>query len=297
MKITGLTSFGFSITLVLAAFLHAGCSSNKSQEQEPSLIDENSGAILKVNNQILSIPSPIQTASLLKNSGAKYQKELLNNAANYERYTSTFSKALNLGVFGADLGYATIYDQKQDAFGYLKSAKILTEELGISDVFGPQMIERLNKNFNEKDSLLAMISDAYSSANSYLNNNEQKDISTLVLFGGWLESLHISLAIYNLTQKEEIKQRIGEQKTALKRVYELMKSYGDNPEYTSLLSDLEKLNNVYDGVVFANTMVQATTDSKNKITTINCNTEIKISDKQIEEITLIVSEIRKKIIA
>jgi hypothetical protein len=297
MKFNRLYSLGFIATISASAILYTGCSSSQSEEQTSSLKDENSSAILKVNNKIFSIPSPIQTALLIKDCGAKYQKELLNNPANYERYTSSFSKALNLGIYGADLGYATIYDQKQDAFGYMKSAKLLTEDLGISDAFGPTMIERLNKNFNDKDSLLAMISDAYANTNSYLNGSEQNDISGLVLLGGWIESLYITSEIYRLTQKEEVKQRIGEQKTSLRRIHELMKSYGDNPEYKSIIDDLEKLSAIYDQVEFVNTLVQATTDSKKKLTTVNCKTEIKITDKQINEISISIKEIRKKIIA
>ena len=282
MKLNRLSAIGFTVIFSVYSLFFTGCSGDNASEEEVSLNEEESTTLVKVNNKIFSIPSPLQTALLIKDCEVKYQKELLNNSSNYERYATSFSKALNLGVYGANLGYATIYDQKQDAFGYMKSVKLLTEDLGIADVFTSQMMERLNKNFNDKDSLLAMISGAYANTNSYLNNNEQNDISALVLLGGWVEGLFITTEIYRLTQKEEIKQRIGEQKTSLARLQELLSTYDDSAEYKSLIADLKKLSETYDGVTFVNTMVQATTDSKKRLTTINCQTEIKITDKQIE---------------
>ena len=35
------------------------------------------------------------------------------------QYATDFSKALNLGIYGADLGYVSMYNKTQDAISYL----------------------------------------------------------------------------------------------------------------------------------------------------------------------------------
>ena len=296
MKFKFITTLGIVVFVSTSLLLTTGCGGDKTEENASSLADSTSSAVLKVNNKIFSIPSPLQTALLIKNCAVKYKKDLLSNPDKADHYVSNFSKAINLGVFGTDLGYVTIYDQKQDAFGYMKAAKSLTEGLGISDVFNSALIERLNKNFNDKDSLLSLISDAYGSTNAYLNKNEQNDISGLVLVGGWIESLYLTTEIYAVGQNEDLKRRIAEQKTSLDRIVSLLKPYSDKPEYANLTAGLDSLSGVFQNVSFTNTFVQASTDSKKKLTVVNCKTEINITDEQIKEISNNIKEIRKKII-
>lgn len=295
MKLKILTSVGFIIAFSTSVLLNVGCGGNHEDNQS-SFADSTSNTILKVNNKIFSIPSPLQTAILIKRCGVKYKRDLLNDPNKSEHYVSNFSKAINLGIYGTDLGYVAIYDQKQDALGFMKSAKSLTEGLGISDVFSGSMMDRLNKNFNDKDSLLALISDAYGSTNAYLNHNEQNDISGLVLTGGWIESLYLTTEIYNVGLDDEIKRRIAEQKTSLERVISILKPFGEKPEYADLITNMKKLSTIYQNVNFNNTFVQASTDSKKRLTVVNSKTEINITDEQMKEISTTIKEIRKKII-
>jgi len=292
----------FAMTLrsamVLSAFsfLAISCGSNENKEDENSLLSDSAKtSIVKVNNEIFSIPSPIQTAILIKKSGVAFKKNILNPSEKAEHYTSNFSKALNVGVFGADLGYIAIYDQKQEAFRYMKSIKSLAEELGISDAFNADIIERFSKNMNNKDSLLSLISVAYRTTNAYLKSNEQHDISGLIVTGGWIESLYLATEIYNLSTDMEIKNRIAEQKTSLQRVINIIKPYSDKAEYATLSDNLKKLSTIYDSVGFNNTYVQSTTDASKKLTVINCKTEVEISDKQIKDISDEIRTIRKQI--
>jgi len=284
--------------MVLSAFslFVTACGSDENKENENSLLsDSTKTSIVKVNNEIFSIPSPIQTAILIKKSGVAFKKNILNPAEKAEHYTSNFSKAINVGAFGADLGYIAIYDQKQEAFRYMKSIKSLAEELGISDAFNADIIERFSKNMNNKDSLLSLISVAYRTTNAYLKNNEQHDISGLIVTGGWIESLYLATEIYNLSSDAEIRNRIAEQKTSLQRVINIVKPYGEKAEYAGLMDNLQKLSITYDSVHFNNTYVQSTTDASKRLTIINCKTEVEISDKQIKDISEEIKSIRKQI--
>lgn len=291
MKLNVFLPAGLSIMMIMAS-----CNGKKENDSEKTSIDPESTQIIKVNNQIFSIPSPIQSSLLIKKCGVAYNKAILNNPDNAEKYATDFSKALNLGIYGGDLGYAATYEQKKDINNYMKSAKTLSEGLNITNAFDMHTIERLERNLGNKDSMLAMIGDIYSMTNSYLKNNEQADISSLILVGGWIESMYLTAEIYQLSKNEDLKQRIAEQKPSLERVINLLRPYRQKDGFTDLFNDINTLTAVYDSISFNNSYVQATTDSKNKTTVINSQTEVSITDVQIADISAKIKALRKKII-
>ena len=122
---------------------------------------------------------------------------------------------MNLGIYGADLGYVTIYDQTQDALGYLNAAKKLADELGVAGAFDAQTIGRFQKNLGNQDSMLVLVGVAYRSSDTYLKNNDRSDVSGLVLAGGWIESLYFATNTYKIKPNEDVKRRIAEQKSSL----------------------------------------------------------------------------------
>jgi len=283
--------------LSVAVLLTVGCGGDDTKDTDDlPPVDSTQSAIINVNGEIFSIPSPIQTAFLLKKSGAVYNKEVLNAASKSAQYATNFSKALNLGIYGADLGYVTIYDQTQDAIGYLNSAKKLADELGVSGAFDTQILERFQKNLGNKDSMLALVGVAYRSSDAYLKNNDRSDVSALVLAGGWIESLFFATNVYTTKSNEDIKRRIAEQKPSLQSLIKLLTQYYSQPEYTEFIDNLNDLSTVFDGVEFKYTYEKPSTDADKKMTTVNSKTEVKISPEQIESITQKIKSIRSQIV-
>jgi hypothetical protein len=134
--------------LSVSALLTVGCGSDTKKVEDTTATNttDTTGAIINVGGEIFSIPSPIQTALLIKGSGANYDKSILNPSTKSSQYSTNFAKAINLGIYGADLGYVTIYDQSQDAIGFLNAAKKLSDGLGVSAAFDAKTIERFTKN-------------------------------------------------------------------------------------------------------------------------------------------------------
>ena len=275
-----------------------GCSNDhKTVDTDSAAVGgTDSNIVVPIGGEIFSIPSPIQTALLIKSSGVSYNKNLMNPANKITQYSTNFAKAINLGIYGADLGYVTIYDQSQDASGYLVAAKKLSDGLGISAAFDTKTIERFNKNLGNKDSMLSLVGVAYRASDAYLKTNDRSDVSGLVLAGGWIESLYFTTDIYKAKPNDEIKRRIAEQKLSLQNLVKLLKPYYSQPEYTKFIDGLTDLSTVYDGVEFKYTYVKPTTDAAKKLTTINSTTEVTISAEQIDAITQKVKAIRALIV-
>src|SRR5688572_1084537 len=93
------------LTLAAVCFTFScGQNSNDSAENaDDSSVIELNKEVVSAENVFIYIPSPIQTAELLKQAGAKYNADLLNDPDNASRYTTTASMALNMGVYGSDL--------------------------------------------------------------------------------------------------------------------------------------------------------------------------------------------------
>ncbi|HWY37234.1 MAG TPA: hypothetical protein VNY73_01650, partial [Bacteroidia bacterium] len=108
----------------LCFLLFASCGNDKGKANNAEEIQEDttkvvSGAVVNVGGELFSIPSPLQTAMLIQKTGAAYDKTLLNSKENMNQYATDFAKALNLGIYGADLGYVNMYNKTQDAISYL----------------------------------------------------------------------------------------------------------------------------------------------------------------------------------
>jgi hypothetical protein len=297
MRLKFITVRGTLILLTFTALFASGCNnSNKQDADDLPPVDTTQTTILNVYGEIFSIPSPIQTALLIKRSGAVFSKDLVNPDNKSSHYSTNFAKALNLGIYGADLGYVTIYGQTQDAIGYLNSAKKLADDLDVLGAFDSQTIARFSKNLGDKDSILALVGDAYRSSDAFFKSIDRSDLSGLVLAGGWIESLYFATNVYKTKQNEDVKRRIAEQKSSLKSLIKLLTPFYSQPEYTEFIDKLNDLSKIFDGVEFKYIYEKPTTDANKKLTTINSKSEIEITPEQIELITQKVKSIRSQIV-
>jgi hypothetical protein len=123
--------FSFSILalLVLSACEEQGLQSGDEVKnlEVGQYQDHHCGHIRK----LFSIPSPIQTALLIKNSGASYSEAALHNPEMASEYQSKSAQAINLGIYGTTMAYSSLYDDGQTALQHYKALDKLSHKLGI----------------------------------------------------------------------------------------------------------------------------------------------------------------------
>jgi hypothetical protein len=297
MKIKKIPFFVFvSISSIFAA-----CSSSSSDAASEEIIDTvaNKAKVKDVNaqNVFYSIPSPVETTSLLKSAGAKYDPKFLNPIENVSNYVTVASKALNLGVYGTDLSFTSIYDQTQESMLYLRCTNKLATGLGISGAFDETTTSRIEANMQNRDSLLAIISDSYWNADAYLKENGQPGVSSLIVAGGWIEGLYIATQIAKTTKNTGVVSRIGEQKMSLENLISLLQSYKtDNESIPALLIQLNELKKIFDSIPVSASETTATTDKEKGVTVIGNGNTFNLSPEQLKQISDKSSEIRNKLI-
>lgn len=291
-----------ALLLSLAAFFAVSCGDDQPKDDSTETVEvvennANNTQLLELDGKVFSIPSPIQTAYLIKGAGVTYNKDILNVPSKVTGYSTNFKKAVNLGIYGADLGYVTLYDQTQDAISFLTAVKTLGDDLGVSSAFDMELVERFEKNIGNQDSVLSLVSEAYKSSDKYLKNNDQNHIGALVLAGGWVESLYFTTNSAEMTSNKEIINRVGEQKNTVYNLIKLLTPYYDQPEFSTLVDDLMELNDIFEKVEITYTFVEPTVDVAKKTTTINSTTTVNISPEVLKQITEKIAEIRAELIS
>lgn len=291
---------GYSGAFAFAAIFMVGCVSDVKKaedgESKTAKVDSSATKLMTIGGSMFSIPSPIQTAMLIEKSGADYNKQFLNDAKKVTTYATNYQKALNLGVYGADVGYVTIYDQSQDALKYLGVINKLSDELGITGAFDENTIKRFETNFGKRDSMLNLVAVAYRNSDAFLKDNDRMNVGALVLAGGWIETLYFSTQIAVKDGDQEVINRIGEQKYTLNNLVKMLTPYYNQPEYDALVDDLIDLAYDFDAIDIQYTYEKPEVDIANKSTKINSKTEVVITPEHLQVITNKVENIRNKIV-
>jgi hypothetical protein len=292
---------GYSGAFALAAVFMVGCVSDVKKaedggETKTAEVDSSGAQLITIGGSMFSIPSPIQTAMLIEKSGADYNKGFLNDAKRVATYATNYQKAINLGVYGADVGYVTIYDQSQDALKYLGVINKLTDELGITGAFDESTIKRFETNFGKRDSMLNLVAVAYRNSDAFLKDNDRMNVGALILAGGWIETLYFSTQIAVKDGNKDVLNRIGEQKYTLNNIVKMLTPYYNQPEYDVLVDDLIELAYDFDAIDIQYTYEKPEVDIANKTTKINSKTEVVITPEHLQAIADKVANIRNKIV-
>ncbi len=195
------------------------------------------------------IPTAFEVVKLLNKAGASYILSLNNPVENVDKYFTEKSKALNLGVYGADLSYASTYQMKQETMNYLNVSKKLIEDLQITSAFNKDFAEKVENNLDNKDELIQIITDSFYDTYEFLVNEGKDNISLLVMAGSWLEGLYITTQISMVSKNnEDILKIIANQKDPLNKLFELMEPVNDDTAVTEVIEMLKPLKAIFDKV-------------------------------------------------
>lgn len=258
---------------------------------------EKTGNIFKYNNILFSLPSPYHISLLLEKSEISYNKDLLNSTKKSADYIDNFSKAVNFGVYGSDLGYINIYKQTQDAASYFAVLKILSQEVGLYNAMDKPTVKRIENNIENRDSLLIIISNTYRKIDNYLKDNNRENTGALILAGGWIESIYLLTQQISKHPNKALMSRISEQKRPLENLIKLLVPYSNESKDNYFLVDrLIDLAYTFDEIEEQYKYIAPITDSKKKLTIVKSKSELNMSKKQLSEISEKIRKIREYII-
>ena len=269
--------------ILLASMLWISCGADQSKKVEKSLTEQEADELDKMSQDFnkakqifYSLPSPIETAMLIKRSGVQFNESLLNRTDNYSKYTTTLQKALNLGIYSADLSYASMFDQTQIAIQYMGISKIMAQDLGVLNAIDEEIIHRLETNINSRDSIMEIITESFMNSDIYLKENGRPETAAIILAGGWIEGLY--LAVKSVDSKrsgnDDLVDRIIDQKISLSSLIQLLESYHNIEMVNRLLIDIRKVSNVYENFDVVYSHIETLTDPDDRTTVLKARTDV-----------------------
>jgi hypothetical protein len=206
----------------------------------------------KVEMVISDIPFPFEILDNLYATHIPFDQKVMNPVSNVPKYNQYNSKALNLGIYGADLAYAVTYEEFQQIGAYVKNAKKLADDLNIPFAFNQGMMDKYNRYKENKDSLTQVVYDSYNEVDKSLKGDQRVGIAALVVTGSWLEGLFLSTRTFVNAEKTPensgLYKTIGDQKQSLGIVIKLLDEYREDAYIGKLIEELKGITSVYDKV-------------------------------------------------
>lgn len=285
----------------------SGCNTDKSVSSEEANLQIDSlianpdifNEISDAKKIFYALPSPIETAIILKSAGAKYNEDLMNPTQNVENYTTNQAMALNLGIYTTDLSFASLFDQTQASINYMEAAREMANGLGILDAINNNTMMMLEENINNRDVIMDIISETFMSTSAFLKENDREALSAVVLVGGWVEGLFISTQLIqeevNL-EENKLAVRTMEQKLSLDIVKRLLELYQEHPDVAPLIVLIDDLSRTFDKVEIKSTPVNVEMSEGDQPANLKSVNEVTFSPQTFLELKEKVKTIRSNFI-
>ncbi len=276
----------------------SGCSETKTDKHTTtdSLTTDTVTTTTTVTDKFLGeLPKVSEIPAMLQLTGADFNPTLVNPSNKVESYTTTSDKAaLNLGVYGTDIGYLASYNKTQDILNHVKSAQKLAEKVGVTKIFDSSIQKRFEANLSKKDSLIGLVNESMITADKYLKESDRTNTASLVAVGAFIEGLSISTGLIEKYPKNvsvEIRDgvlsslilTIAKQKKTLGDLISILKAAKQDATVKEFTTHLEELHKKFETLNIEEQLK-------------NNKGDLKITPQILTDIIPKVKEIRNKII-
>lgn len=229
----------------ITALTFCSCGDGEKTEEMES-VDSTSTEQAKVDNlseTFFQVPSPGEMLTFIKMVGGKNNTNVsfLNPVSNEKKYSDNKSKALNFGIYSCDLSYCSIFGLGSESLKYFKTVKAMGEEIGVSTAIKPEVLKRIETNIGQPDSLALITDDVYFSTFEALEAGQQGATLSLVVAGGWLESIYIATNLAKYQEKSPLIERLADQKYTLENLIDFLKKYESDSNVLAVKTDFEGL--------------------------------------------------------
>ena len=253
-----------TIAAVILAFLilsFMGCNSCSGDKKAAAkkLKDTEAQQVKTIEKQISKnvypLPSSAQIIKMLTELEVGYVIGITNPPENSKKYYTNNKRSINLGVYGADLSYATLYNINQEVINYMDVIRSIANDLNMSKIYNAPLYDSVKKYFDNKDRLVQILTNAFNDTYAYMSENDQQTLALLVVGGAWVEGMYLTCNVSEAAyQVAGISKVLLEQKKSFDLYIDLTKPYMDDPIIKDFVNTLEPIKKVYAGLTTSLTM-------------------------------------------
>jgi hypothetical protein len=247
------------------------CSGTK--EIKSSLNDQKDSLESEIQKNVYPLPTSAEVIKMLTDLEVGYNLGVSNDVDNAKKYYTMAARSINLGVYGADLSYATLYNMDQKVIDYMDAIRTLANDLNMTKIYNAPLYDSIKKNFDNKDKLVKILTGAFDETYAYMSENDQQVLALLVVGGAWVEGMYLTCNVNEAAYSVYgISKVLIEQKKSFDLFMDITKPYLEDPIMSDFVKTLEPIRNVYAGLTSS------------------------LTDQNIKDITAAMTIIRAKIV-
>lgn len=294
----------FTLVIVLIISVLSGCKGGQKapEESKPLSFAESEESIMddikQAEKVFNALPSPLESAMLIKSAGAEFDGSFLVPVNNVSSYVTNKAMALNLGAYTCDLSFSSMYEQTQLIIDYMNAAKKMADGLGILDVISQEDIDKLEENINDTEVIMDIVSQTFMNSNSYLEENGQPATAAMVLLGGWIEGFYISTQLVDMDNfdNNQLVSRIIDQKLSIDILLSLLEDSKGNAAVDELIGQITELKTVFDKITINTSAPRPVYDEASKTTIIKSEVKTDMTPEVFKELSNTVAVIRNSFV-
>jgi len=286
--------------LILSILLSAlCCKGDRSSYDKQVKFEEDTSRYAQLESKVKEVyyrfPSPDEMFAIIDSTGLQFDNTLLLPIENASKYLDSKSQALNLGVYIADLAYITLFQRYKESVDYLQVIHLLSEKIRIASAFEEDLVDRIEKNIRNIDSLRAISDNALTSLINYLVRNDKENTFAIISIGGMIEFYYLALNLAgNYKPEDQNIQHIVDQKMAFDNLMKYSYEFSDDSNLTGSLEIVEPLSDFLNSITVVRVKTTVTKTEDGRII-VGGGDKLKITEEEYNEFKRLVGQIRKKI--
>ncbi len=280
------------IYLLACSWMLASCGGEEKKEAQ---VNEEQNTNTEEVLVDYNIPSPSEQFALISKLDVKKNTAIMHDANMADKYTTTAQKALNFGVYTADVAYLTSFNETNKYLSYFGKLEKLGKDIGVAQVFGNQLGELAKKWDGNADSLFRLSDETYNKTFQRLIEIEKGGELSLMLVGGWIESMHLMLgSSKGYGKSPKLEKAIADQKLVAENLMEFLVSYQDDADVKSYTADIQAVLDIYSKMDCSSSETQV--ENANGKLNFSGGESCKLTEEVFSSLQKKVAEIRKKIV-
>ena len=239
------------LAFVLVNFMGCNsCSNNVSTKKTKNALERQKDTIEKeIPKHVYPLPTSAEVIKKLTDFEVGYRFGITNPIENVKKYFKNDTRSINLGVFGADLSYVTLYNIMQQVTDYMDVIRILATDLNMAKIYDAALYDSIKVNFDNKDKLVKILTKSFDDTYAYMSDNDQQALALLVVGGAWVEGMYLTTQVSEAAyQVADFSKVLLEQKQSFEVYLDLTKHFMDVSMISDFINKLDPIKKVYSGL-------------------------------------------------
>jgi hypothetical protein len=213
-----------SIFILLVILL--GCTNQQEHEEEINkLTREIEESHKPIKQQVYyRFPSPKDIMTSMQDMDVGFNHEVLLPVDNLPKVVGSINQQLLMGMYFTNFGYSLANKKFNLSREYFENLLELGAETRLTEYMDPNLYQRIEKNYDNVDSLETISDEVYQSIFNYLEVSGSEQTIAMISAGSMIEALHVGIGLMNdcETIPDELSQKLAAQKFTLSNLISFM---------------------------------------------------------------------------